>query len=101
MSEFNSITLGTKEHVIVKITDKLGELTTLDGANARFDLRKKGASTWVSQNVAVTNIGMTAYCLIDTQAWTEADVGKYELYIYFNALPEVPRLGPFEFSVNP
>lgn len=86
---------GTKENLIVDVTDRLGSLTTLNGANSTFDIRKKGEA-WLLQGQSVINIGMRAYCLIDTSSWV---VGVYELFINFQALPEQPRIGPHEFEV--
>src|SRR6266487_4581371 len=100
MAEDVRLTLGTKEHLILNVSDRMKNITTLDGTNAQFDVRLKDdppLSTWIVQNVAVTNIGMTAYCLVDTTGWVE---GRYELYIHFSALPEAPRLGPFDFRVD-
>jgi hypothetical protein len=93
------LTLGTKEQVVLDITDRLKNLTTLNGTNPVYDLRREG-DDWKIQNVAVTNTGMRAFCLIDTTGWTVDDVGTYQLYIKFSASPEIPRLGPFEFKVD-
>lgn len=87
---------GTKENLIVDVTDRLENLTTLDGANGTFDVRlKNDGANWVTQG-AIINIGMRAFCLVDTGTW---DVGTYELFLNFSALPEVPRVGPVEFEV--
>jgi len=89
--------VGTKENIVVDITDRIGSISTLDGSNPTFDVRKRGAgSTWKLQAQPVTNIGMRAYCLVDTDTW---EVGTYELFINFQALPEEPRVGPLEFEV--
>jgi hypothetical protein len=96
----NELTLGTKEHVILDVTDQTKNITDLAGSNARYDWRLKVSGTWLGQNLPATVIGMRVYCLIDTTL-AGVDTGKYELYVSFSATPEQPRLGPFNFEVNP
>jgi len=89
---------GTKENLGIDVVDKLGDLTTLDGTNPTFDVRLRDAASWIHQNAATTHDVMRLFCLIDT---TEAAYveGTYELFIKFNNLPEIPRLGPHVFEV--
>ena len=90
---------GTIEHLIVDVRDRLKNLTSLTGTNAAFDIRLEGSDTWLVTASPATVAGMSAYCLVDTTPSGFVD-GVYELFLYFNNLPEVPRLGPFEFEVN-
>jgi hypothetical protein len=90
---------GTKEHIPVDIADRLESLTTLSGANPRFTTRLRYEATNVQTDIAATNIGMTAFCLIDTTLAGYV-VGIYELFIKFDNLPEAPVLGPYEFEVT-
>lgn len=93
-----SLTLGTVEYLPVRVTDALARLGSLDSADLRFDIiRADEAETIIDTNVSGDNQGMLALCLVDTRGWEEGD---YDLYIYFEALPEAPRLGPFRFKVE-
>ena len=90
--------VGTIEQLDIHVQDDLGSLTTLDGTNPNFDVLDEGG-TYKYLNEAANNVGMTAYCLIDTTTWTE---GRYRLYLKFQNIPETPKLGPFLFMVvNP
>lgn len=89
---------GTKENLAIDVTDKIGTLTTLDGTNPTFDVRKRGSSSWAQQNVGTTHDVMRVFCLIDTTLGAYTD-GTYELFLTFNNLPEIPRLGPHLFEV--
>lgn len=92
------LTKGTKEYVPIKVIDALNALTTLTGADLRFDLYlADDAETPISINSTAGNSGMTALPLIDTALLVE---GKYNLYISFVASPEIVRLGPFRFWVD-
>jgi hypothetical protein len=91
---------GTKEHIPVDIADRLEGLTTLNGTNPRFTTRLRYAGTDIQTDQPATNIGLTAFCLIDTTLVAYV-VGIYELFIRFDNLPEVPKLGPFEFEIAP
>lgn len=94
------LTLGTIENLVLDVKDRLGTLTTLDGHNVTFDWREKNATDWEGQGVGATNVGMRVFCLINTSAWAVSKIGRYELYLRFQNLPETPRLGPFEFRVD-
>lgn len=98
--EDGRVTLGSIENLVVDVTDRVGSLVTLTGTNARYDIRKYGATGWEVQNGVVINVGMRAFCLLDTSAWAETKIGKYQLYIHFDNIPEHPRLGPYEFRVD-
>lgn len=99
MAERILLPKGSVEHLIVDISDRLENLTSLAGTNARYDIRARAASTWIVQSLPATTIGMSAYCLVDTSD-SQYTYGRYELYVQFDNLPESPRLGPFEFEVN-
>jgi hypothetical protein len=90
---------GTIEHLIVQVKDRLNNVTDLSLLTPLFDVRKRGASSYIVQGAVPTILDMTLYCLVDT---TVADYvsGTYELFVYFDNTPELPRLGPFEFEVN-
>ena len=89
---------GTKELIEVDVTDLLENLVTLDGAGLTYTVKDK-AGNFRYNNVAGQNNGMKALCMIDTTTvgWLRE---RYDLWIKFNALPEVPVLGPFEFVLD-
>lgn len=92
------LALGTVEHLLVDVVDRLQNLTSLDDTNATFDVVRESDEAVMVTAQPATNIGLTAYCLLDTttpvDAWTP---GEHRLYLNFEALPETPRLGPFKF----
>ena len=93
------IVKGSKEHMVIDVDDELGELTTLETAGLQYSVKDRmGDDTSPPMNnLAGDAEDMQARCLIDT---TGLDVGQYRLFIKFNALPEVPVLGPFLFQVS-
>jgi hypothetical protein len=92
---------GTKEYAIIDVTDKKSNLTTLDGTNPRFTVYDPTNVKWYDEEPA-QNIGLTAYCLIDTSAahpmglWPAAE---YRIDVTFDTPAEVPILAPGRFSV--
>lgn len=93
------LTKPTIEHVPVDVRDRLGSLTDLAGTSPVFWLTKEtdGSTVINSTPCDLTSpAGMTAYCLINT---TTLAKDRYELYIQFTLLPEVPVLGPFDIEV--
>lgn len=92
----DGLVLGSKEYVIIDVTDRLSNLTSLTGAT--YDWREKNASTWLAQGLTVTAIGMRAFCLIDTAVAGVS--GEYEVFLQFVNAPENPRLGPVRFKID-
>lgn len=94
-----TLTQGSKEYLAVDINDEFKSITTLDGSAPKYDVfTKDGGNKMINQDPVVS--AMQLRCMIDTTVggtWTE---GEYWLYVKFNALPEVPRLGPFKFRVS-
>ncbi|SRR6266576_1063114 len=90
---------GTIEHLIVQVKDRLNNVSNLETLTPRYDIRREGGTEYLFTALSATVIGMTLYCLVDTtpDGYTN---GTYELFVYFDNLPEIPRLGPFEFDVN-
>lgn len=90
---------NTKEYLPVRLKDRLGALTTLDGIAVAFRVTKDNdAQTEVVAWTTCGNNGMSALPLIDTTAAAFV-AGKHNLYIRVNVAPEIPILGPFEFMV--
>lgn len=95
-----TLTKGTKEYVPIKVINVLGNLATLDSTGLTHDLYKDDeAETLVYANQSTTNDGLVALPLIDTTD-PGFQEGTYNIFIKFNALPEVPRLGPFAIRVD-
>jgi hypothetical protein len=90
---------GTKEYLIVDVTDILGNLVTLDGTNPKYDVKDANGVLKYDQQVA-TNQVMRVFCMIDTLLGGAWAAGNYRLYLNFTTAPELPRLGPFMFTVD-
>jgi hypothetical protein len=93
------LTKPTIEHIPIDVRDRLNNLTDLGTAAPQFKLTKESDDStvidWTNADLTVP-AGMTAYCLIDT---TTLAKDRYELYLKFQLLPEVPVLGPFDVEV--
>jgi hypothetical protein len=90
---------GTVEHLIVQVKDRLNNVTDLTTLTPRYDIKRQGSPTYLYTELPATVIGTTLYCLVDTTPEVYTN-GTYEIFTYFDNLPEIPRLGPFEFDVN-
>jgi len=92
---------GTKQYVPVKVSDALAHLTSLSGADLRFDVFKADDDeTQIWDNLTCSydiDDELIALPLIDTAT---LDEGMYKLFISFVASPEIPYLGPFFFRVD-
>lgn len=88
--------MGTKEIVPIKVTDRLGNLTTLDGVPCTFTVKDRTGNAKYTNQAIQGNSGMTAFCLIDTATWA---AGTYRLWLKVPIGAEAPVLGPFEFEV--
>lgn len=93
-----TLTKGTIEFLPIRVSEALGNLTTLDGTGLSYDLHHDDeAETVVLTNQSAQNSGMIALPLIDTTGLAE---GPYSVFIKFIAFPETPRLGPYKFRVD-
>ncbi len=104
---------GTTEFLRVDVTDKTGQLNSIVGTNPTYDVRGPD-DTWLYEDenaVAIDEVdedtGETVFvvkCLIDTDTTGPTadlwDGGEYRLYIDFTTTPEMPRLGPYTFTVD-
>lgn len=94
-----TLTQGTIEYLIVEVTDELHTLADLTGTAPKFTVLDTNGVIKVNEANG-TPVGMKVYCLVDTTAgglWTG---GNYRLYLRLTTAPEVPRLGPFAFTVD-
>lgn len=98
------LTMGTKEYLICKVTEVLGQLTTLTGTSPTYDVYHADEAETVvltDQAAALTPADpMAALCLIDTTVPALYTEGDYNLFLKFTAAPEIPRLGPFRFRID-
>lgn len=101
----DTLNLGTKEIVSVYLTDKLGNITTVDTADFKV-LSEDEVDTVMDWTVVTNIVGLRLDCLIDTttgagvgglEPWPE---GTYKLYARPSVPPEAPIVGPFEFGVS-
>jgi hypothetical protein len=76
----------------------LGNLADLSTGDPTFDVRRQADGSDVLVGQSATPVGLTAYCLIDTTAPIMTK-DRYQLFLRFNASPEIPYLGPFDFEV--
>jgi hypothetical protein len=90
---------GTKEYLLVDVEDLLGNVTTLTGHNPRYSVKDE-VDAFKYTDQAGSSTGMVAYCMVDTNAGGLWAAGIYRLYLRFDATPEIPYLGPFEFEVS-
>jgi hypothetical protein len=106
---------GTKEFLVIPVTDTQNNLQSsdylmlneVDALNlsvtpgtltaATYDLYTgDDEATEIITGQACVIDGMKILPLIDTTALE----GPYDLFVTFEALPEIPRLGPFRFRVD-
>lgn len=90
---------GTKEYLIVDVVDLLNNLVTLDGTTPKYDVKDAAGAFKYTQEPA-TNQVMRLFCMIDTMLGGAWAGGTYRLYINFVTAPELPRLGPYTFTVD-
>lgn len=103
---------GSTEYLRVDVTDRTGELTTIVSTNPTYDVRAANGDYLYDNEPAVAideegPNGETLFivkCMIDTDVTgPTSDLwvgGEYRLYIDFTTTPEMPRLGPYPFTVD-
>ena len=109
----DTFTQGTKEYYIVDLTDELGVITDLTGSTPQYDLRGPSGSYVTTDNSASINPDqlMELFCMIDTTLHGNIDSpdgsvhtwlpgGEYRLYVTVTVGSEVPRFGPFGFTID-
>jgi hypothetical protein len=91
--------VGTKEFLVVDVSDALQNLSTLDGTVPTFDVIEEDGTPKITAAGGTLDPSrpMAVLCLVDTASWTPAE---YRLFVTINAAPEVPRIGPFDFVVE-
>jgi len=96
-----SLDKGKIENVVVDVEDRAGSLLTIEGTAPKFSVRPRFGDddSWILTDENATPDNLRAFCLIDTTNFTNWPKGEYELYIEFDNLPEVPRLGPMHFEL--
>lgn len=86
---------GTKEYLYVDVTDRLNNITTLDGLTLTYEV--KGDEDESVTSGSALHDGMLVSCLVDTAS---LDPDEYDLYVIVDNPPELIRLGPHRFVVN-
>jgi hypothetical protein len=91
---------GTKEYVVVEVVDALNTLVDLAPTTPKYDVKDVGGSLVLTQQTPSIQL-MKLFCMIDTRT-TPANwpAGDYRVYVDFTTAPELPRIGPFPFSVS-
>lgn len=90
------LTKGTQEYLYVDVTDRLNNLTTLDGLTLGWSVM--GDEAEAVSSGAAQNDGMLMICgPINT---TTLDPDEYALFVTIAISPEIIKLGPFPFVVN-
>jgi hypothetical protein len=92
------VALGTKENIVVDVTDITGGTVTLSGTSPNFDVLNVAGTALISA-VAATASVMTLLCLCDFSNTTTFPVGDYRLFVKFTVGTEVPRLGPINIQI--
>ena len=90
---------GTKEHLVVEVTDALAGIASLSGTSPVYTVEAPDGSDRYTNAAVTSTQGMKAFCMIDTttQTWP---VGTYKLWLRLTAAPEIPFLGPHEFIIE-
>lgn len=91
---------GTKEYLIVDVTDALQNLGSLSGASPQYTVYDPDGTAVLTNQAAVAS-GMSARCMIDTTTGGPWPGGEYELYLRLTAAPEIPLIGPLRFEITP
>lgn len=94
-----TLVTGTKEYLVIKVTDRQEAITDLAPLSPVFDVLDKD-DNYKQTAVAVSANGLEANCLIDTTAGGNWASGVYRIFLKFTSLPEVPIHGPFYFKVE-
>ena len=91
---------GTKEYVVVEVEDALNNLLTLEGTTPKFDVKNEAGTLVINQGTPVIQV-MKLFCMIDTRTTPGSwPAGEYRVYVDFTTAPELPRIGPFPFTIN-
>lgn len=88
---------GTIEHLVIPVTDTLGNLTVIPSATYDILTDDDDETEILMGASAIVFDSMTLLTLVDT---TDLDEGVYKLFVQFPAIPETPRLGPHRFRVD-
>lgn len=99
----NQIALGTKQYLLVEVTDIADQVSDLSTHNPRYTVKDEAGNVAYNDQAGLAT-DMTVYSLIDTTvdpagafAWT-VDLHCL-LWVRFDLAPENPYLGPFDFYV--
>lgn len=93
---------GTKEYLILDLTDATNTVTDLTTSTAKYDIKDVSNAFKVTAGTVIFDgsHGLKFYCMADTTTGGGWAAGNYRLYAYFIVGAEAPRLGPFPFTVD-
>lgn len=99
----SQIALGTKQYLLVEVTDVAGTVVDLSTHSPTYTVRDDSDNSGYNAQAGLAT-DMTVYCLIDTTvdpagAFTWVAGAHYRLWVGFTLAPENPFLGPFDFYV--
>ena len=93
---------GTKEFVVVDVTDRLHNIDDLTPYTATYSVVAKSDATVKYTNAAANLEEMQVSCMFDTSATHAGGLWDADIYLLTIKLfigSEVPLLGPFEVKV--
>jgi len=90
---------GTKEYLMVDVTDETGNIVSLDTLSPMYKVLKPDDTDMVAWTAA-PNVAMKIKCMIDTNTPSLWPGAAYRIYCKFSATPELPWIGPFIFDVE-
>ena len=90
---------GTKEYLMVDVTDEMNNIADLTALTPQYTVLKPDDSVMVAWTAAVVVL-MKMKCMIDTNTPTLWPGAEYRIFCRFTATPEVPWIGPFNFTVE-
>lgn len=98
-----TVAKGSKEPLLVDVSDRLSLLTTLSGTkyevyNVTGAAYKVGDGTYAGASAATSN-DLTVIAVVDTASGGGWAVGTYALYVWFTVSGNNIRKGPFYFDV--
>lgn len=100
------ITRGSKEEILIDITDRRGLVTDLSTAGPKQDVRlgdnsayKQTSDGTYANAVVASASGLTVIATVDTLVGGIWAAGAYKLYVWFVVGTQTVRKGPYLFEV--
>lgn len=90
---------GTKEYLMVDVTDETNNIVDLAALTPQYTVLKPDDSAMIAWTTAPVVL-MKVKCMIDTNTPTVWPGAAYRIFVRFTATPELPWIGPFVFDVE-